>query len=210
MKLYDAMTPNSLRVKVFISEKGIDVPRIKIDVMGGGTRTADFLAKNSLGELPLLELDDGRHLSESVAICRYLESLHPEPSLMGANAEEQAFIEMWSRRVEQQLFDVIGGIGRHSLEFFADKLEQIPEYAAAQKRELEKKWAWFDEEMSDGRTFVVNDKFSIADITGMAILFVSDFMDLPMPNDLKHAKRWQAALRARPSYVSVFAESAAA
>ena len=81
MKLYDAMTPNSLRVKVFLAEKGVDVPRQKIDVMGGGTRTPEFLALNSLGELPVLELDDGRILTESVAICRYFEELHPDPSL---------------------------------------------------------------------------------------------------------------------------------
>ena len=144
MKLYDAMTPNSLRVKVFLAEKGVDVPRQKIDVMGGGTRTPEFLALNSLGELPVLELDDGRILTESVAICRYFEELHPDPSLMGKSAYAQAHIEMWNRRAEQQLFGPVGAMARHTFAFFADKLEQIPEYAATQDRLFDKNWAWFD------------------------------------------------------------------
>ena len=140
MKLYDAMTPNSLRVKVFLSEKGIEVPRHPVDVLGGGTRTPEFLAINPFGELPVLELDDGRILTESVAICRYFETLSPETSLMGRDPYDQALIEMWNRRMEFHIFGPIGEVGRHSLEFFADKTEQLPAYAETQDRRFGKNW----------------------------------------------------------------------
>jgi len=203
MKLYNAMTPNSLRVNVFLAEKGVDVPRHDINVMGGGTRTPEFLAINSFGELPVLELDDGRMLTESVAICRYFEELHPEPSLMGKSAYEQAHIEMWNRRVEQQLFWTIGAVARHTFAFFADKIEQFPDYAASQRRLFDKNWAWFNGELSDGRPFVTGEAFTIADITGMAALLVCDFTDKTLPSDLKHAKRWAETMRARHSFAAL-------
>ena len=202
MKLYDAMTPNSLRVKVFLAEKGVDVPRHEISVLGGGTRTPEFLAINSLGEVPVLELDDRRILTESVAICRYFEELHPEPSLMGESAYDQAHIEMWNRRVEHHLFGPIGAMARHTFAFFADKVEQIPEYAASQVRLFDKNWAWFDSELADGRPFVTGEAFTIADITGMAALLVCDVADKTLPSDLKHAKRWEETMRARHSFAA--------
>ena len=130
MKLYDAMTPNTLRVQAFLAEKGIDVAREKIDVLNGGTRTAEYLALNPFGEVPLLELDDGRLIAESVAICRYFETLHPEPALMGQGAEDAALVEMWNRRMEFHIFGPVGNYGRHSHPFFADKVEQVADFAA--------------------------------------------------------------------------------
>ena len=203
MKLYDAMTPNSLRVNVFLAEKGIDVPREKVDILAGGTRSPEFLAVNTLGGLPTIELEDGTVLTESVAICRYFEGLHPEPNMMGRTPLEQAQIEMWNRRVELELFNVIGGVARHSFEFFADKVEQIPAYADSQRRNFAEKLAWFDNEMSDGRSFIVADRLTVADITGMAVLFVTDLAGSPIPDHLRHAKRWEAAMRARPSFAGM-------
>ncbi len=200
MKLYDSMTPNTLRVQVFLAEKGIEVPRHKINVLGGDTRTPEFLQINPLGEIPVLELDGGEILCESVAICRYFEALHPEPRLFGESAFEQANIEMWNRRVEFHIFGPIGDSARHTLAFFADKVEQVPDYAASQVRRFDENWAWFDKEMSDGRPFIAGDSFSIADITGMAALMVCDISDKALPSDFKHAKRWEEAMRARPSF----------
>lgn len=99
MKLYNGMSPNGMRVKVFLAEKNIDVPVTNIDVMAGDTKKPEYLSMNSLGEVPVLELDDGKIITESLAICRYFEILHPEPSLMGESAAEQAHIEMWTRRI---------------------------------------------------------------------------------------------------------------
>jgi glutathione S-transferase len=208
MKIYDAMTPNTLRVQVFLAEKGVEVPREKIDVMGGGTRTPEFLAKNSLGELPLLELDDGSFVAESVAICRYFEALHPEPSLMGGSPREQAHIEMWNRRMEHHIFAPVGEFGRHTIPFFADKVEQVPDYAATQLRRFDKNWAWLDGELADGRPYIAGQEFTVADITGMAALFVCNIIEKELPGEFENAKRWGEAVRARPSFAAQFAEAA--
>lgn len=201
MKLYDAMTPNTLRVNVFLAEKGIDLPREKIDVLGGGTRTPEFLAINSKGEVPVLELDDGTRIAESIAICRYIEALHPTPSLFGETPRQQALIEMWNRRVELHLFNAIGNMAQHSFPFFADKIEQFADYSASQWRRFEEVWGWLDSELSDGRTYLVGDRFSVADITGMAALLICDIAEKTTPRDARHARRWEDALRARPSFV---------
>ena len=208
MKLYDAMTPNSLRVKVVLAEKGIDMPREVVNVMGGGTRTPEFLAINSLGELPVLELDNGEILTETVAISRYLESLHPEPSLFGKTALEQARIEMWNRRIELHLFNSVGEYGRHTIPFFADKVEQNAEYAASKRRQADTIWKWLDGEFADGRPFAAGETFSIADVTGMAAMFVCQICQIELSEEQVHATRWANMLRNRPSFGQQFAEAA--
>lgn len=208
MKLFDARTPNSMRVHVLMAEKGIDLPRESVDVLNGGTRTPTFLKINSLGELPVLQLDDGSYLAESIAICRYLEALHPEPSLFGTTPEEQARIEMWNRRMELHVFNSIGYAAQHTLPFFADKLEQIPAYADAQVRRAKKLWKWLDGELSDGRPYVAGDRFSVADITGVAALMVSSMMKADIPGDAPHALSWQERVESRPSVMAQQAQAA--
>lgn len=198
MKLYTAHAPNPLRVNAFIHEKGIEIPTIRVDIMAGETREAEHLARNSLGELPVLELDDGTFISESIAICRYLEALYPDPSLFGTTPKDQAIIEMWTRRIELLIMESAGNIGRHLIPIFADKYEQMPEFAETQKRALMKYWAWLDVELSDGRTYIALDQYSVADITAMAALFVMGFMEMEIPANLSHVKRWEAAVRAKP------------
>ena len=202
MKLYDAVTPNSLRVSVFLAEKGIDLPREHIAVLDGGTRTPAFLAMNSLGELPLLQLDDGRHLAESVAICRYLEALYPDPPLFGRDPVDRAFVEMWARRVEIHLFGSIGNVARHTFPFFADKVEQDAGFAASQARAFDAACTWFNDSLADGRPFIVGNHFSVADITGMAMLMVCDLMEKAIPDALQHAKRWERRMRSRGSFAN--------
>ena len=199
MKLYDARTPNSLRVNLFLVEKNIEPARIPVAVLEGATRTPEFLAKNSLGELPVLELDDGTVLTESVAICRYLEGVHPEPSLFGRDPVEQARIEMWSRRMEQQIFQPIGDFAQHSFPFFADKIEQIPAFAESRLRRFDQNLVWWNDKLSDGRPFVAGERFSNADITAAPAMYLSDLFERPWPEELTHLKRWEAAMRARPS-----------
>lgn len=200
MRLFIGMSPNGARVTTFLAEKGVEVPVEMVNVTAGETRTETFLNKNSLGEIPVLELDDGRYLTESLAICRYFESLHPEPALFGKTAEEQAFVEMWTRRIELNLFETIGDVGRHEFAFFADKFHQIPEYAASQRTLFQSKLNWLDNELSDGRSFFAGDRFTVADITGIAALMVAGFAGVEIPNELKNVKRWEAAVRARPSF----------
>ena len=199
MKLYDAMAPNLRRVRILMAEKGIELPVEHLELMQGQSRTPEFLAKNSLGETPVLELDDGRYLTESIAICRYLELLHPEPALFGESAEEQAYVEMWTRRMEQLIMGPFGAVGVHTFEFFADKIEQVPAYAETQMRLIPKRWAWLDNEISDGRPFNAGDAFSVADITGAAALMIASFISYEIPADLKRVRAWSDRVMGRAS-----------
>lgn len=200
MKLYTSQAPNPYRVKVFLQEKGIELPSQMVKILEGESRSPDFLRKNSLGEVPVLELDDGSYLTESIAICRFIESQHPEPSLFGSSALDAAKIEMWNRRMELQVMTPIGEVGRHKFEFFADKFEQIAAYADTQMRLQLKRWAWLNDELADGRTYVCRDQFSVADITGMAALKICGFVGQEVPEELVHVKRWEAAVKTRPSW----------
>lgn len=185
---------------MFLAEKGIAIPDVPIALLEGESRKPDFLKINSLGEVPVLELDDGTYITESIAICRYLESQNPEPSLFGKTPLAQARIEMWNRRMERHLMDVIGNVGLHSFEFFKEKIEQIPAYADSQRRLMAKKWAWFDQEMSDGRPFVAGDAISVADLTGAAALRIQEYAQESIPDGLNHAKAWAERIYARPGW----------
>ena len=201
MLLYDLTpAPNPWRVRIFLAEKGVEIPTVQVDAMSGATHTPEFLAKNALGELPVLELDDGSYLAESLAICRYLEGEHPDPPLFGRNATQQAFVEMWTRRVERNLTDVIGRAARHSFEFFKDRIEQFPAYADSCKRLMRQRWAWFDQEMADGRPFIAGQDFTVADIALMSGLRICDFAEEAIPDGLEHAQAWSDRVRARPSW----------
>ncbi len=201
MKLYTTHpAPNPFRLRVFLVEKGIELPIEQIDIMAGETRGPEFLKKNSLGELPVLELDDGTLLTEAIAICRYLESEYPDTPLMGRTPLEVAKIDMWTRRMEQQIQTPIGEVARHTFPLFADSTEQLPEYAETQKRLALKRWAWLDAELSDGRVYVCDDKFSVADITGMAALMICDFSGETVPKDMVNVKRWETAVRTHKAW----------
>lgn len=200
MKLYTFAAPNPLRVSMFLAEKNIEITAVPVALLEGASRKPDFLKINSLGEVPVLELDDGSHICESVAICRYLESLHPEPSLFGKDARQQAHIEMWNRRMERHLMDVIGAVGLHTFEFFKEKIEQNAAYAESQRRLMAKKWAWLDEEISDGRPFVAGDAISVADLTGAAALKIQEYAQESIPGDLSHARAWAERIYARPGW----------
>lgn len=200
MKLYNGMSPNGLRAQVFLAEKGLDIDTVPVDILKGETQGDAFKQKNSLGEVPVLELDDGTILTESIAICRYLEALHPDPSLFGRDPLAQARIEMWNRRMEIQIFATIGAVGLHEFSLFKGRIEQFPDFAASQRRRFQDRLAWLDGEMADGRPFIAGDSFSVADITGMAALMVVDFTKECIPDGLKSLKQWEERIRARPSW----------
>jgi glutathione S-transferase len=199
MKLYNANSGNTKRVRVFLAEKQADVPRVELE-LGADTRTAEFRALNSLGELPVLQLDNGRVITESFAICRYLEAVFPDPPLMGTDAFEQGTIEMWSQRIHNQLFMPHGNYVRHSMSFFGGVMEQVPQFAEAQQRAIPEKWAWLDKEMSDGRQFIAGHDFTMADIHGMTVLMIADGLKIPIPKNCGYVNRWADAMRGRPSW----------
>jgi len=200
MKLYVAPGPNSYRVRIFMAEKGIKLPMVELDYAKREHKSPEFLKLNSLGQVPVLVLDDGTAITESVAICRLLEDLHPTPPLFGNDAKSKGLIEMWNRRMEQEVFGTIGNVTLHTNEFFKERVIQVPAFAEAQRKMIPGKWAWLDNEMSDGRPFLAGDQFSIADISGMVTLWLSEVFSYEVPSNLAHVQAWNDRLRQRPSW----------
>ena len=200
MKLYNhALAPNPRRVRIFAAEKGIKLALEEVDILAGQSRTSEFLAKNSSGAVPVLELDDGTHLSESVAICRYLEGLHPEPNLLGRNLLEQADIERWNRRMELELFAAIGRTVQNTSPIFQGRFKQFPEYGEAQRAVVYQRLERMDRELN-GHQFVAGDRFTIADITALVAIDIGGRLaDIKIVSELAHLTRWHNAVSKRPS-----------
>ena len=160
MKLYDsAMAPNPRRVRIFLAEKGISVPTAQVDIGKRETRQPEFLAKNPLGGVPVLELDDGRFLCESVAICRYFEERRPQPPLFGVDATDRAFVEMWQRRMESEVFLRVTQTFQNTHDFFKGRIEQVPAFGEVRARRRSRGSAWLDGELA-GREFIAGDRYT--------------------------------------------------
>jgi glutathione S-transferase len=200
MKLYNhSVAPNPRRVRIFAAEKGIDLTLEDVDILAGQSRTPEFLAKNSSGAVPVLELDDGSHLSESVAICRYLEGLHPEPNLLGRDLREQAEIERWNRRMELELFAAIGRTVQNTCPIFQGRFKQFPEYGEAQRTVVYQRLERMDRELN-GQQFVAGDHFTIADITALVAIDIGGRLaDIKIASELANLTRWYNAVSRRPS-----------
>jgi glutathione S-transferase len=200
MKLYNhALAPNPRRVRIFAAEKGIELRLADVDILAGQSRTPEFLAKNSSGGVPVLELDDGSHLSESVAICRYLEGLHPEPNLLGRDLREQADIERWNRRMELELFAAIGRTVQNTSSIFQGRFKQFPEYGEAQRAVVYQRLERMDFELN-GHKFVAGDRFTIADITALVAIDIGGRLaDIKIAPELAHLTRWHETVSSRPS-----------
>jgi glutathione S-transferase len=199
VKLYDyAMAPNPRRVRIYLAEKGLELPTVQLDITKAENRTSPFLAKNPLGGVPFLELDDGTVIAESVAICRYFEVLHPEPPLLGTDARDQALVEMWQRRMELELFRNVAGCFQNTHAFFAGRIEQVPAYGEVCKRTAAKRLAWLDEELA-GRPFVAGTRYTIADITALVAIDFGRVVDIRIAPEQKHLARWHEAVSSRPS-----------
>jgi glutathione S-transferase len=200
MKLYDGgRAPNPRRTRIFLAEKGITVPMEQVDLGAMAHTSASYAAVNPLKRVPALVLDDGTVITESIAICRYFEALKPEPLLFGRGALELARIEMWNRRLELHLLFPVSHVFRNSHPAMKDmEVPQVPAWADANKPRIQEFIALLDDELKD-RPFVAGDAFTVADITGLVAV---DFMKpakLPVPDELKHLKRWHADIAARPS-----------
>ncbi|MGX1741208.1 glutathione S-transferase family protein [Bosea sp. NPDC055353] len=201
MKLYDGgRAPNPRRVRIFFAEKGVPLPElVPVDIARKEHRTEAFTRLNPAQRLPVLELDDGTALAETIAICRYLEALHPQPPLFGRDAKEQATIEMWNRRVELGLFASVAAIFRHSHPSMAELEEQVPEWAEANRDQMDDH-LWLIELQLAANPFICGEALTVADITaGIAIDFMKPSR-VPLPEDFVHIRRWHGALSARPSW----------
>lgn len=199
MKIYDLKAGmNPRRVRIFLAEKGLSIPVVAVDMTKGENRTPEFLAKNPLGTMPVLELDDGTLIAESMAICRYLDELHPEPNLLGMTALERAMIEMWNRRVELELLKPLSDQFRHLSPFWAGRVEQIPVWGEAARKRAFETMAWLDRELAT-RNFIAGDRYTVADITAQCALLLGKNTGAPIPPDLVNLSRWFAEVSQRPT-----------
>ncbi len=172
MKLYLApRAPNPRRVTMFIAEKGVEgIEQVPVDLNANEHKADAFRARNPVSRVPVLELDDGRHLSETRAICTYLEGLAPEPNLMGRDATERAFIEMADRRVEWYLFALIANCVRHTHPGLAVlEQPQFPEFGRSQGDKVRENARWLDRTLAS-QPWVAGERFTIADITAFCAL----------------------------------------
>ena len=199
MKLYDsALAPNPRRVRMYLAEKGIKVPTVQVDIGKAENRAAEYLKKNPMGGVPILELDDGSILAESVAICRYFEELNPNPPLFGSDARDKAFVEMWQRRMELNVLMNTAGAFRNTHAFFKGRIPQVPEYGAVCKEAAAKQLEWLDGELA-GRRFIAGDRFTIADITALIGIDFGRVSDIRIQPGQKNLTRWHEEVSARPS-----------
>ncbi len=200
MKLYDGgRAPNPRRVRIFLAEKGITVPLEPVDLGALQHKAPAYTAINPMQRLPALVLDDGTVIAELVAICRYFETMAPDPPLFGRGAKDAALVEMWNRRLELNLLLIVAAVFRHLHPSMLElEKPQVPAWAEANKPRVLDFLAFLDGELSS-RPFIAGERYTVADITGLVAV---DFMKpakLAVPDTLTHLRRWHADVGARPS-----------
>ena len=200
MKLYNSnLAPNPRRVRIFLAEKGVSIERVEVDLGKLEHKTPEFGRLNPFQTIPVLELDDGTRIAESIAICRYIEALWPEPNLFGSTPLEQATIEMWQRQLELRLLMPIAQVLRHTHPRMAEMEQpQVPEWAASNRPRALRAMAIVDEALRE-RAFIAGERFTVADITGLVALDFARPARIAIPPELASLNRWHEALKARPS-----------
>ena len=200
MKLYDSFrAPNPRRVRWFMAEKGIeDIEVVNLDVFKGEHRAVSYLKKAGLPNVPALEIDDDTTITESVAICRYLESVYPEPNLFGRDAKEIAVIEMWTRRAEMMLATPLMMTVRHSHPALAALEKQIPEIAEVNRAGAERVLKVFDRRLADSE-FIAAGRVTIADILAVTALDFARMAKFKVPENFTNVTRWYGAMLERPA-----------
>lgn len=200
---------NGQRVRMFLAEKGLEIPTSALNVREGAQYEEPYNSMNPFHCVPFLELDDGTVIAESVSICRYLEELHPEPSLFGRDAAERAVIDMWNRRVELDGFMPVLHAVRNHVPLFAGRvvpgtrtdLEQSPAIVERGKAMMKIFLARLDSQLAK-HPFIAGDRFSIADITGHFALRAAGLLEMDIATEFPNVHRWQGEVAARPSVPS--------
>ena len=199
MKIYYAPAgTNNIRTKIYLNEKGLDIPLQPVDIMKYEHKQEPFLSKHRLGRLPVMELDDGTIITESMAICRYLEEVNPEPPLFGTTPLEKANIEMWSRRIELELQIYFSAILRNTQPFFAKSVYQVPEYVDACHKTVQDRFVWLNDIMGDTE-YLAGDTFSVADITGVSAFLMIRQIKVDAPETLTNLHAWLDRVKSRDS-----------
>ncbi|NDH31858.1 MAG: glutathione S-transferase family protein [Betaproteobacteria bacterium] len=186
------------RVRIFMAEKGLSIERREVDAAGGANAMPDFLRLNPLGKLPVLELDDGSAIAESLAICRYLEAIHPQPPLMGKTPQASAHIEMWTLRMDHELSQPIALAFVHSSDFYRGRLEQVPEVALWARARALQTMTWLNGELA-GRSHIAGEDYSLADIVAQCAFVLGKAVSLRIPAAQANLMRWFAEVSARPT-----------
>ena len=200
MKIIETRSaPNPRRVRVFLAEKGITIPYEEIDIMKGAHKEAAFTKANPMQRVPVLVLDDGTAISETVAICRYFEETQPEPALFGKGALGRATVEMWNRRMELGLLNHVASAFRHTHPGGAAlEVPQFKDWGEANKPRAIDVMKVMDQQLATHK-FIAGDAFSIADITALIGIDFARVIKLRIPDEMKNLQRWQAEVAARPS-----------
>ncbi len=193
MMLYTAAdpAPNPRRVHLFLAAKAIDLPRTELSLLKREHKSPETLARNPRGQVPFLELDDGRILAETISICRYLDELHPEPPMFGTTPFERAETDMWIRRVESALGVPVGQVWQHGHPLTARLVSQIPEMAAQARMRVAEAMAWFDQQLGAG-PWLAGARPTMADITLLTTLDFAGWIGLAVPDTLPALHAWHS------------------
>jgi glutathione S-transferase len=203
MKLYSAVNPapNPRRVLIFLAEKGVSIPIVDLSIIKGEQKAPDFEKKNSRAQVPVLELDDGTTISESVSICRYLDEIHPSPPMFGTNILDRAVIDMWIRRVEFNVMGPVGQFWAHAHPYTARVVTQFKEYGESNRARWIAAATWLDRELAHGG-YVCGADFTMADIVTLTTIDFAQWIGLSVPETLTHLFAWHRRVSGRPSVVA--------
>ena len=198
MKFYDGDAPDPRRVRIFLAEKGVEVPVEPAVPRELGERSAPFAAANSLERVPALVLDDGTRITEAIAICRYFEALRPNPPLFGRGAREIALVEMWNRRVELNVYGTVTALDGSFNPAVRAVEQEIPDWRKLGDQNMLEFLDSLDRELKD-RLFIAGDHYSVADVTGLVSIDLMKSAMLAVPVEFANIHRWHAQVAARAS-----------
>ncbi|MBA3502348.1 MAG: glutathione S-transferase family protein [Myxococcota bacterium] len=200
MLLYhDLRAPNPRRVRIFLAEKGVPYDTIEVSIAAQAHQTPEFRKKNPIALLPVLELADGKVLRESMAICRFLEELHPEPNMFGADSWERAQVEQWNRHAELELLYPIAQVFRNTHKFWIGRIKQSPEFADIMRELVASRFEWLDGELAS-RAFIAGERYSVADITALCAIDFGKVSDIRIDSaKYPNLAAWHQRVSDRPS-----------
>lgn len=200
MKLHTSIGPNPRLVNLFIAEKGLSLPKVEVDIIGGENRRQPFLSLNPAGGTPVLELDDGTALAETLAICEWLEEQHPEPALIGATAQARAITRMWTRRVDLMVAQPLtsGFRGAEGLPLFKDRVRCLPQAADDLKLAAREGLAWLEQELGE-RKYLAGDSVSLADLLLFSFVEFGAMVGQGLDPANRRLAAWHDRMASRPS-----------
>lgn len=202
MKIYDTQTaPNPRRVRVFLAEKGLEPEFIQLDLKKGENLTPEMLAKNPLGKLPILELDDGTCISETDAICTYIEAICPEPPLLGETPLQKGVVAMWQRRVDQGLMLPVTQCFQHTTGYFSDRMTPVPAFGEEARKDVIKFLGILEERLGIS-TYIAGENFTVADIIALCAIDFARVVKIRLDESQVNLKRWYELVSTRPSVTS--------